>query len=81
MEHYSVFVAAVLCAMVAKLDGGMVNRYATIYTVVRAAYCYVYRSNVTREAAGVRSVLWWAGNIVCIRLFWFAGKALNSTII
>ncbi|THY17099.1 hypothetical protein D6D01_07563 [Aureobasidium pullulans] len=81
MEHYTVFVAAILSAMIAKLDGGVVNRYATIYTLVRAAYFWVYRQNTTRQAAGLRSVLWWASNIVCIRLFWFAGKALNKNVL
>ncbi|KAH0288034.1 hypothetical protein M436DRAFT_81566 [Aureobasidium namibiae CBS 147.97] len=81
MEHYTVFTAAVLCAMVSKLDSGMLNRYATIYTLVRAAYFVVYRQNTTKQAAGIRSVLWWAGNIVCIRLFWFAGKALNAHVL
>ncbi|KAG9690402.1 hypothetical protein KCU95_g283, partial [Aureobasidium melanogenum] len=81
MEHYTVFAAAVLCSMVAKLDSGMLNRYATVYTIVRAAYFWVYRQNTSRQAAGVRSVLWWAGNIVCIRLFWFAGKALNAHVV
>ncbi|THW56833.1 hypothetical protein D6D25_03115 [Aureobasidium pullulans] len=81
MEHYTVFVAAIMSAMIAKLDGGVVNRYATIYTLVRAAYFWVYRQNTTRQAAGFRSVLWWASNIVCIRLFWFAGKALNKNVL
>ncbi|KAK6000715.1 hypothetical protein QM012_003440 [Aureobasidium pullulans] len=81
MEHYTVFAAAVLCSMVAKLDSGMLNKYATLYTVIRAAYFLIYRQNTTRQAAGVRSVLWWAGNIVCIRLFWFAGKALNAHVL
>ncbi|KAG9854639.1 hypothetical protein KCU98_g2005, partial [Aureobasidium melanogenum] len=81
MEHYTVFAAAVLCAMVAKLDSGMLNKYATLYTAIRAAYFLVYRQNTTRQAAGIRSVLWWAGNIVCIRLFWFAGKALNAHVL
>ncbi|KAI5199906.1 hypothetical protein E4T39_05937 [Aureobasidium subglaciale] len=81
MEHYTVFTAAVLCSLIAKLDSGMLNRYATIYTLVRAAYFYVYRQNTTKQAAYGRSLLWWAGNIVCIRLFWFAGKALNAHVL
>lgn len=81
MEHYTVFVAAVLSAIVAKLDNGMVNRYAVLYTIARAAYFWVYRQNTTRSAAGVRSVLWWVSNILCIRLFWFAGKALNADVV
>jgi uncharacterized MAPEG superfamily protein len=81
MEHYTVFTAAVLCSMVAKLDSAMLNRYAFFYTLIRAAYFLVYRQNTTRQAAGIRSVLWWAGNIVVIRLFWFAGKALNAHVL
>ena len=81
MEHYTVFVAAVLSAIVAKLDNGMVNKYAVLYTIARAAYFWVYRQNTTRSTAGVRSVFWWVSNILCIRLFWFAGKALNADVV
>ena len=80
MEHYSVFAAAVLAAMVSGVESGVVNRYGVLYTLARAVYCYVYRENTTRQAAGVRSVLWWVGNILVIRLFWFAGKAINARV-
>lgn len=79
MEHYSVFVAAITMAVQAGLPAEMVNKYALIYTLVRIAYTAVYVTNTTRQASGVRSVLWWAGNVACIRLLWFAGKAFNMT--
>lgn len=73
------FVAAITMAVQAGLPAEMVNKYALIYTLVRIAYTAVYVTNTTRQASGVRSVLWWAGNVACIRLLWFAGKAFNMT--
>ena len=78
MEHFPVFIGAMLFATVAGLEEGMVNKYGLLYSVVRVLYIWIYANNTTRQAAGIRSVLWWAGNITCIRLFWFAGKALNA---
>lgn len=80
MEHFPVFAAAVLSAIVGGVDAQTLNFWGLGYTVVRAAYCYVYRCNETRELAGVRSVLWWCGNVACMRLLWLAGKSLNKAI-
>lgn len=78
MEHYSVFVGALAMAVSAHVDNATVNKYALIYTVVRAAYTASYYYLTTKSASRIRSVLWWAGNITCIRLLWFAGQSLNS---
>lgn len=77
MEHYPVFVGAVCMAVIAGVENQVVNRYALGYTVFRAAYTVVYYYNTTAATAWGRSLLFWAANIVCIRLLWFAGKAFN----
>lgn len=78
IENLPFFVGAMVMATVAKLDPGMVNRYAIFYTAVRIAYAVAYAQIEDKNASYARSVLWWAGNITCVRLFWFAGKSING---
>ena len=78
MEHFPFFVGAVLFATQAGLDAGLVNRYSLVYTVIRAAYALAYYYIEDHQKSFARSLLWWAGNVTCIRLFWFAGKAINA---
>lgn len=78
VEHFPFFAAGMVFAVLAGLDQGMVNKYGLVYTLVRAAYLLAYAQIEEKRASYVRSVLWWAGNVTVIRLFWFAGKALNT---
>ncbi|KAL1303827.1 hypothetical protein AAFC00_000286 [Neodothiora populina] len=80
IENYPNIVAALCLAVAAGLDNQTVNKYGLIYTLGRIAYTFVYATNTTAGASAVRSVLFWVGNVTCIRLLWFAGKAINSRL-
>lgn len=77
VEHFPFFIAAIVMATQAGVENSVVNRYGLVYTAVRIAYALAYYKIEDHQASYIRSVLWWAGNITCIRLLWFAGKALN----
>lgn len=69
IEVFPFVVGALVMGVVGGVDAGTVNRYALFYTAVRVAYTLVYINNTTRGFAAVRSVLYWVGNITCIRKF------------
>jgi len=77
VEHYPVFVAAMLLATFAGVQGEIVNRVGLAYTVIRVVYAAVYIGAGTDKSASVRGPVWWVGNGVCIWLLWRAGKELN----
>ena len=77
IEHFPFLVGALAMAVQGGVDTQTINKYGLIYTIIRAVYTLVYYHNTTPTAARTRSVLFWASNITCIRLLWFAGKAFN----
>lgn len=80
VEHFPFFVGAVILAVQAGLPNTMINRYAVIYTLVRIGFGVAYAQIEDNNLSFIRTALWWSSNIVCFRLFWFAGKALNKTL-
>lgn len=77
IEGFPFVVGAMCMALIGGVDAQTVNKYGLVYTVARVLYTVVYVQGTTRPVAAVRSVLFWVGNITCIRLLWFAAKALN----
>lgn len=81
VENFPLLVAAVVFAHVAGLDNEVVNRLGLTYTTVRAFYAVAYIFNERSvPLALVRGGFWWTGNIVCWRVLWAAGKAMNARI-
>lgn len=81
MEHYPVFVAAIIFAHVAGVDTAAINRIGLSYTVARVLYSTSYIFNSKEKLALARGIFWWASNIICIRAFWLAGKTINGKMI
>ena len=74
IEHFPVFAAAMTMATMKGVDAGMVNTCGVIYTVARVAYIVAYVRITDETTSYIRSVLWWFGNLACIKLLWSAGK-------
>jgi uncharacterized MAPEG superfamily protein len=79
MEHFPVFVAAVIMATIAGVTGEVVNWWCLVYGVSRCIYAFAYL-RVERSLAGsyVRSLAWWASSIACLRLLWLSAKCLEQ---
>lgn len=77
MDHLPIFAAALTLAMVAGLPAAEINCAGLAYTLARVAYVGNYVLSSTMLGASLRPLLWWAGNIICFRLIWKAGKAFN----
>ena len=81
MEHYPVFVAAIIFAHVAGVDTAAINRVGLSYTIARVLYSASYIFNSNEKLALARGVFWWASNIICIRALWLGGKVMNAKAI
>ena len=78
VEHFPLFVAALLFAHIAGLPHGMINRTGAYYTVARVVYTVSYVMITDAKLALLRGVAWWASNVICLRLIWLGGKAVNA---
>lgn len=78
VEHFPLFVGAMIWAHLTGLSTVSINGTALVYTVARLVYATVYVF-VDRPAwSQMRGIAWWMSNIACLRLFWLGGKALNA---
>lgn len=77
-EHYPVFAAALLLSHVAGLPTTEINAAGLAYTVARVVYAANYTFATNEKSSTLRGLAWWASNIVCLKLLWTAGRALNS---
>ncbi|KAK4544105.1 hypothetical protein LTR36_004603 [Oleoguttula mirabilis] len=80
VEHFPLFVGAMIWAQVAGLPTSEINASALVYTVARVAYATVYILVYTPRMSQLRGICWWASNITCLRLFWLGGTAVNSKL-
>lgn len=78
VEHYPLFVGAMLWANLASLPTSEINATALVYTLARFAYSAVYILADTEKLSRPRGIFWWVSNIVCLRLFWLGTKAING---
>ena len=62
----------------AGLPNATINKLCLAYSVIRVFYAWCYLNITTREASFLRSLAWWAGNIVCFTAFIKAGRAVNA---
>ena len=62
----------------AGLGGEVVNGAGLAYTLARVGYAATYIFVESPTLSGLRGVFWWASNVVCLRLFWIGGKAING---
>lgn len=78
VEHYTLFVGSMLWAHMAGLPTTTINRSALAYTVARVAYAGLYIFADRYSVARWRGLVWWVSNVVCLRLLWIGGKAMNN---
>jgi len=79
MEHFPVFVGAVLFATVAGVRSEVINSVSLAYGVARTVYAAAYLAGGrSLSVSYVRSLGWWTGNMVCVWLLWVSGRALNA---
>lgn len=78
MEHFPVFAAAAIFATVGGVDSITINTACTVYTASRVGYAIAYLAFERVGLTYLRSLAWWISNLVCIYLYWSAGKALNA---
>lgn len=78
MEHFPVFAASMLLAQVAGVPNDKINMAGLAYTIARVLYSISYVFVTDARLALSRGIFWWASNVICIRLLWKAGKALNE---
>ncbi|KAJ5112017.1 hypothetical protein N7532_000062 [Penicillium argentinense] len=76
VEGYSLFVGAILSALVAGVDAETINTVGVWYTVSRVAFSLCYSYIEDPKLSYLRSVAWWSGNISCITALVQAGKKL-----
>ncbi|KAH9812171.1 putative membrane- eicosanoid glutathione metabolism protein [Teratosphaeria destructans] len=80
VEHFPLFVGALIWAHVAGLPIVSINRCGLVYVLARIAYGAVYIFVDTPRLSHLRGIAWWISNVACLRLFWLGGKAINGTI-
>lgn len=80
VEHFPLFVGAMIWAHVAGLSHAEINASRLVYTVARVAFAAVYVLVDTPTMSKLRGVCWWVSNIVCLRLFWVGGKGMDSRV-
>lgn len=78
VENYSVFAAATVLAVAAGVPSDLVNTQCLLYSVSSVAYGICYVLIDTTPLSLLRTVCWYSGCWACFRMFWAAGKALNS---
>jgi len=78
VEHFTLFVGSMIWAHVAGLKPEVINAAGLWYTLARVAYAAVYIFVDRVRLSQLRGILWWASNVICLRLFWQGGRALNA---
>ncbi|KAH8599066.1 hypothetical protein B0O99DRAFT_34660 [Bisporella sp. PMI_857] len=76
IDHYPVFVAAVLLGAIAKVDAPKMNGLMALYTVARLGYAVAYVAIESDSTSRVRGYLFWTGNVACMGMLWLAGRKL-----
>ncbi|KAF2774575.1 hypothetical protein EJ03DRAFT_8833 [Teratosphaeria nubilosa] len=79
VEHFPLFVGALIWAHLAGLPVVSINRSGSFYVLARIAYGAVYILVDTPRLSQLRGITWWISNVACLRLFWLGGKAINGT--
>jgi len=78
IEHFPLFASAIVMATFAGVSADAVNSLGVVYTLLRTAYVVAYWKGSSLKISWVRSVVYWASNISCLRLIWLAGVMVNS---
>lgn len=77
IEQFPLFFGSVLLGIAAKVPNEKINRACLIYTAARIVYHLLYLKVERGALAGLRSVVWWTGNLACLSLIWQCKDALN----
>lgn len=72
VEHFPMLVGSLLFALQAGVPNHTINRSALVYTGARIAYAAAYLLIEDVKLSYLRSLLWWAGNVTCLRLLWLS---------
>lgn len=65
----------VLFALYGKVPIPEINKYCAYYTVARLAYGAIYIVVDDDKWASLRSLAWWTGNVLCLRMLWCGAQA------
>ncbi|KAF2643029.1 hypothetical protein P280DRAFT_421509 [Massarina eburnea CBS 473.64] len=77
-ENAPLFIGAMLAGNLAGLSTETMNFAAGGFLLSRVVYTLLY-INVTRQKYSyLRSLVWWIGSVLWIRIYWKAGNALVS---
>lgn len=79
VEHYTVFIGAMLWATITRLPDTTINASALVYTLARFTYAVSYIFVDEVKLSQLRGIAWWVSNITCLRLFWLGAKAINGS--
>lgn len=79
VEHFPLFVGALIWAHLARLSVVDINRSAVAYVLLRIAYATIYTLVDRPVLSQLRGLTWWASNLVCLRLFWLGGVSINRS--
>lgn len=81
VAHFPAFVGAILWGTMAGLSPVELNASALAYTLVRLGYSAAYLGIQSEQGSWLRTIFWWSGNIICIRLWWIGTKAANAALL
>jgi uncharacterized MAPEG superfamily protein len=70
VEHFPLFVGALIWAHMARLPTVEINRSALAYLLARIAYAAVYIFVDKPSWSQLRGLFWWTSNLLCFRLYW-----------
>lgn len=77
VEHFPLFVAAMLWAHVSGVEVSVINNVGLAYTISRIVYAGAYIFITDAKLSLLRGVAWWTSNVICLRALWLGGKAMN----
>lgn len=78
VEHFPLFVAALLWAHFTGVPHAAINTYALAYTITRLVYVAAYVFITDAKWSLLRGVAWWVSNTLCLLLIGKGGKSINS---
>jgi uncharacterized MAPEG superfamily protein len=70
VEHFPLFVGALIWAHMARLPTVEINRSALAYLLARIAYAAVYIFVDKPSWSQLRGLFWWTSDLLCFRLYW-----------
>lgn len=61
-----------------RVPATVINGSGLAYTIACLCYSFVYIFVDAPTLSQLRGICWWISNMVCLRLFWLGGNAINA---